>query len=275
MKTASPTLSELQYAIGRTLLGDAGGDTVEGVMGYVAADGLDPRKRLGIYGNTAAGTLVKALQLSFPAVQALVGGEFFEGSARLFIEASPPQSAWLDAYGAVFPDFLAQLPQAASLAYLPDTARLEWAVNTALHAPDTRPVDLERLAQQAQANAGDVCFVRHPAVRLLQSAFPVDAIWRAVLNRDDAALSAVDLNEGPVWLRVLRTPFGVDVERIDATRWRFAAALFAGRPLHAALEEAGSFDMHAWLGTLLADGCFAAVDRASPGPDSTISPIGV
>jgi len=271
MKTGSPTLSELQHAIGQTLLGGAGGDTMEGVMDYVAADGLDPRQRLGIYDNTASGTLVKALQLSFPAVQALVGAEFFEGAARLFIEASPPRSAWLDTYGAAFPDFLAQLPQAASLAYLPDTVRLEWTVTTALHAPDARPVDLERLAQQAQANASDVCFVRHPAVWLLQSAFPVDTIWRAVLNRDDTALSMLDLNDGPVWLRVLRTPLGVDVDRLDATRWRFAAALFAGRPLHVALEEAGASDMHAWLGTLLADGCFAAAYPSSPGP---IPPIG-
>jgi len=160
MTASAPTLAELQHAIGRSLLhGTDGIDRIaDDVMALVAADGLDPRRRLGIYGNTATGTLVKALQLAFPAVQALVGAEFFEGAARLFIETSPPQSAWLDAYGGTFPEFLAQMPQAASLAYLPDTARLEWAINTVLHAPDRQPLDLDRLAQQLQADPGSVRF---------------------------------------------------------------------------------------------------------------------
>ncbi|GCB05280.1 DNA-binding domain-containing protein [Ralstonia sp. SET104] len=270
MKACAPTLSELQRAISRNLLRSAGVDAVSDVLDYVAADGLEPHKRLGIYDNTATSTLVKALQLSFPAIQSLVGTEFFEGAARLFIEASPPQSAWLDAYGSAFPDFLAQMPEAASLAYLPDTARLEWAVNTVLHAPDMQPLDLERLAQQAQAKPADIVFVPHPAVRLLQSNFPVDTIWRAVLNRDDGALGALDLAEGPVWLRVLRTPVGVDVGRLEEPQWRFATALFAGRPLHAALEDAASSEAQAWLGGLLADGCFAAIDLGSRTPDSTL-----
>lgn len=215
MKTCVPTLSELLYAIGRNLLQGSGNDAIDGVFDCVATDGLDPLRRLSIYSNTATSTLFKALQLAFPVVQSLVGAEFFEGAARLFIEASPPQGAWLDAYGAAFPDFLAQLPQAATLAYLPDTARLEWAINSVLHAPDAKPLDLERLAQQTQANSGEVCFVRHPAVRLLQSQFPVDTIWRAVLSRDDDAMATLDLTDGPVWLRVFRTPFATEASRLN------------------------------------------------------------
>ncbi|QUN31724.1 putative DNA-binding domain-containing protein (plasmid) [Cupriavidus sp. KK10] len=252
-----PTLFELQRAIGQGLLHGVDGD----LGAFVAADGLTPQARLGIYRNTAIGTLVTALRLSYPAVQALVGPEFFEGAARLFMEGSPPGSAWLDTYGQTFPEFLAGMPQAASLAYLPDTARLEWAVNAALHAPDAKPLHLARLAQLEEAQRGDVCFVRHPAVRLLQSDFPIDAIWRAVLSGDDGAMGAIDLNAGPVWLLVHRTPSGIEVDRLSAWQWRFAAALFAGRPLHAALEETPLSETHAWLGSLLASGCFTAAGR--------------
>ncbi|MGH8789628.1 MAG: HvfC/BufC family peptide modification chaperone [Cupriavidus necator] len=254
MPSHPPTLLELQRAIGQGLLRGLDGD----MSAFVDADDLAPQARLGIYRNTAIGTLVTALRLSYPAIHALVGSEFFEGAARLFMEDSPPASAWLDTYGATFPEFLAGLPQAASLTYLPDTARLEWAVNTALHAPDAKPLDLARLAQLDEAERGDVCFTPHPAVRLLQSDFPIDAIWRAVLSHDDGAMGAIDLNTGPVWLLIRRTPSGVEVDRLSAWQWRFAAALFAGRPLHAALEETPS-DTHAWLATLLASGCFTAI----------------
>jgi len=151
------------------------------------------------------------------------------------------------------------MPQATSLAYLPDTARLEWAIDTVLHAPDAMPLDLARLTQLEEAKRGEVCFTPHPAVRLLQSDFPIDAIWRAVLSRDDGAMGAVDLNAGPVWLLIHRTPFGVEVDRLSAWQWRLAAALFAGRPLHAALEETPSSETYAWLATLLASGCFTAI----------------
>ncbi len=258
-----PTLLELQRAIGQGLLHEAGGD----LLALVVDDGLAAQARLGIYRNTAIGTLVTALRLSYPAIHALVGPEFFEGAARLFMEASPPGSAWLDTYGATFPEFLAGLPQAASLAYLPDTARLEWAVNTVLHAPDTKPLDLPRLAQLEEAERGDVCFTPHPTVRLLQSDFPIDAIWRAVLSRDDGALGAIDLNAGPVWLLVRRTPAGIEVDRLSVWQWRFAAALFAGLPLHAALEESTSSETHGWLATLLATGCFTAAGRCGQPSD--------
>jgi len=258
-----PALLELQHAIGLSLRHGTDSD----LSALMIADGIEPQARLAIYRNTATGTLLKALILSYPAVQALVGPEFFEGAARLFIADSPPQSAWLDAYGDAFPDFLARLPQAATLAYLPDTARLEWAVNTVLHAPDAQPLDLARLAQLDESELGHLCFEPHPAARLIRSEFPVDAIWRGVLARDDGAMAAVDLGSGPVWLLVRRAQDGAQVSRLSEVQWRFTAALLAGCPLHAALEEAPASEALTWLATLLASGCFAGTRLRGPASD--------
>ncbi|RWA53346.1 hypothetical protein AU476_14235 [Cupriavidus sp. UYMSc13B] len=270
MPSDLPSLLDLQHAIARELWGgaDSGGDS--GVA-HVSADGLTPQARLGIYRNTATATLVAALRLSYPAIQALTGAEFFEGAARLFIEKSPPQRAWLDGYGEAFPDFLERLPEAAALDYLPDTARLEWAVNTVLHAPDTEPLDLRRLAELEASTLGDVHFVPNPAVRLVRSRFPVDAIWHAVLNHDDHALAHINLTAGPVWLLVHRASGGIDVDRLSAWQWQFTTALLAGLPLHTALGARPPPDAHAWLATLLSAGCFAGFGQAQasdlPFPD--------
>jgi hypothetical protein len=42
--------------------------------------------------------------------------------------------------------------------------------------------------------------VPHPPVALLYADYPVDAIWRGVLDADDAALAGVDLDAGAVRL---------------------------------------------------------------------------
>ncbi len=256
MKPVAPTLLELQYAVQRNMLGLADNDASE----YIVSDGLDPDARLAIYRNTARSTLLTALGLSFPVVQALVGPECFEGAARLFIEQYFPKSAQLDAYGAAFPDFLEQIQELATLSYLPDTGRLEWAVNEVLHAPDTKAIDIEVLRQWSNPEDREIRFSPNPAVRLVQSAFPVDAIWRAVLSGDEGALEAVELADGPVCLYVSRRATGVVVIRIAEWQRSFTAALRAGRPLHEALANAREADAPGWLASLLAFGCFTGID---------------
>ncbi|MBB3012697.1 DNA-binding domain-containing protein [Cupriavidus alkaliphilus] len=252
MPSDQPSLLELQRAFAQEL----GNAATGGALAHVVADGLAPQARLGIYRNTATNTLVGALRLTYPAIQALVGTEFFEGAARLFIGQSAPHSAWLDAYGEAFAAFLARLPVAAAIDYLPDVARLEWAVSTVLHAPDATPLDLRRLAESDLSAAGAMHFLPHPAVRLVHAAFPVDAIWCAVLNRDDHALARIDPAAGAVRLLVRRTPDGIDVARLGAWQWQFTAALLAGQSLHAALDPVPAADAQAWLAWLLSAGCF-------------------
>lgn len=255
MTTSPPTLLELQSAIRRDVLGRADGAASE----YVVPDGLAPQARLAIYRNTASSALLGALRLTYPAVQALVGSEFFEGAARRFIEQRPPSSAHLDSYGESFPDFLAEMPEAASLAYLPDTARLEWAVNLVLHAPDGKPLDLRRLEQLDEVDIRAARFLPNPAARVLGSHFPVDVIWHAVLSRDDRALADINLDAGPVWLYAHRGASGVEVDRMAQEQYRLTAALLAGRPLHDALGDVPDARAPVWLAHLLASGCFVDV----------------
>jgi hypothetical protein len=220
-----PTLLEVQRAMRAALIER---DDVAAIA--MLADDV-PADRLDIYRHTLISGATRALRLSFPAVHRLVGDEFFAGAAAAFIGQQPPRAACLDDYGVDFPHFLWGFPPAAALAYLADVARLEWAVSHALHVPDAVPLDLMRLQALRPEDQIRVCFARHPSVALLRLEYPADAIWRGVLGGDDAALAAVDLASGPVHLLVERSATGVDVLRLEAAAWRFAAALCAGRPL--------------------------------------------
>ncbi len=258
------TLHEVQNALKRSVLEGEDGAAVA----YVEENYLSPGQRLNIYRNTCATTLMNALRLAYPAVQRLVGGEFFDGAARSFIRERPPRSAYLNEYGAEFPDFLGRFSPAASVPYLPDVARLEWAVNCALHAPDTEPLEVACLAEIPMTSHDLVCFVPHLAVQLVRSDYPVDTIWRAVLEQDDVALSQIDLAAGPIWLIVQRGPQGVDLDRMKESEWAFAKDLFGGQPLGAALNRTAEIDAVSLLAEHLAAGRFTKFDVAS----STLNP---
>lgn len=265
-----PTLLETQNAFMKGLVAH---DSAAAAA-HIIADGLLPEARLSIYRNTFIATLTTTLRLSYPAVRQLVGSEFFESASRVFIEAAPPESAYLNEYGAAFPEFLAGFPPAESVSYLPDVARLEWAVNRALHADDIPAIDLGRLSTIAPENHNRIVFVPHPAVGLVESRYPVDEIWRAVLAEDDAAIASIDLTSGPVRLLVHRRDSGIEVIRASEPAWRFAVELFSSTPLQAAFDAAADLDSTVLLGDHLAAGRlidFRVIDEYMTGMLETAS----
>jgi hypothetical protein len=255
-----PTLHELQESIRRSVLEDPDREPAA----CIAGGALEPGQRLSVYRNTILGTLAKALRLSFPAVHRLVGDDFFEGAAQIFARERPPRCADLNAYGAGFPDFLERFEPAAMLTYLPDVARLEWAVNRALHAADAQALDPSELAAVAPADQDHVSFVAHPSISMLRSDFPIDGIWRAVLQQDEVALVALDPNSGPVHLMVHRLGGAVEVARLDEAAWTFSSALLGGQPLAATLAASPGIDGAALLADHLLRGHCVAFNLPQP-----------
>jgi len=142
---------------------------------------------------------------------------------------------------------------------LSDVARLEWAVTLALHAADATPLELMKLRDAVDEDEQErVCFVPHPSVSLIRADYPADAIWRAVLDEDDAALHAVDLADAPVWLLIERAPTGINVTRLSEAAWGFTSALCDGQPLGEAIDLAPGIDLSTLLAEHLAAGRFIA-----------------
>jgi hypothetical protein len=257
-----PKLREWQRAMRASLIARSPA-VIESLAEGVSADRLD------IYRNTILTGLTRALRLAYPAVERLVGAEFFDGAADIFIRAHLPRTAYLDQYGDAFPDFLKDFTPAATLPYLADVARLEWAVSGALHAADETPLELARLAAVGAEDQGRISFRARASVSLLRTHYPADAIWRAVLDRNDAALAALDLGTGPVFLLVERGEDDIAVNRLPEPAWRFLSALRAGDPLAAALSTARDIDAPAALAEHLAAGRFVAFALNTPATGPT------
>lgn len=229
-----PALLELQ----RQLHGQLTGAGLLAVPWWVRDDAGEAVERLEVYRSTVQDTLVRALRLAFPTVQRLVGGEFFAGAAQIFASAHLPTTADLNAYGSEFPSFLERFAPCDALPYLPDVARLDWAVARALHAPDATPLEFIALAAAARSDASSLRFSAHPSISFVSSHFPVDAIWRAVIAQDEDGMAAIDLDSGPVYLVVERFASSARVERLSPPEWNFCRDLLAGVPLGELVEGA-------------------------------------
>jgi len=254
-----PTLREIQHAFGAAVLGED-----ETILGHVIDDGIPAASRVRIYRNTAISVLTDALRLSYPAVDRLVGAAFFDAAAAVFIRRQPPTSAYLTEYGADFASFLASFPPAQSLAYLPDVARLEWALNVAANAPDVPALNPASLASIDPDAHGRVCFTPHPSLSLLRLDHPADAIADAVIGRDEAALAAIDVLAGPVWLVIHRGPDAIAVQRLAEGEWQLTHDLCSGATLEAALDAAQIADATTLLADHLTTGRFAGFRVMQP-----------
>ncbi len=190
-------LHELQQAFAASMLLEDGV-----VFGRIIEDGFTAAERLRIYRNTFRSTLIEALRITYPAVDRLVGRDFFDVAAEQFIHAHPPSSAYLNEYGGGFADFLASFQPASTLPYLPDVARFEWALSVAASAVDASMLEPGVLAAVDPASHAALQFEPHPSVRLLALDYPADEIADAVMSGDDAAIAEVDVSRHPVWLIV-------------------------------------------------------------------------
>ncbi|MDE2197046.1 MAG: putative DNA-binding domain-containing protein [Gammaproteobacteria bacterium] len=251
MSTA-PSLPELQRAFTRWVLGDQQVPLPQ----WVAGNGLASEIRLGIYRNTIFNNLTAALHTAYPAVLKLVGEDFFEGAAARYIREQPSRSGNLQDYGAAFPALLAQMPEAAGLAYLADVARLEWARQEAWLAADADALGPETLAAVPEDRQTALRLQLHPGLRLVASAHPVLAIWEFCQQDKPDHLQ---LDQAGQRVLLWRDNSQVAMRGITADWYGLLTLLLAGESLAGAtqttlLNASPDFDLGACLRMLFAAG---------------------
>lgn len=256
-----PSLHALQEAFVATIMAPAGATPPFATL--PAAEG---RVRIGIYRNAIFANFRRALAASFPVVEHLVGIEFFTAAVDAYVRAYPSTSGDLNVYGNTFGDFLARFPPAGTLGYLPDVARLEWAIDEARRAADVAelPDVIAALATIAPERRADARLRLDPSCRFVASAYPVRRIWE-IHQPEHAGADPVSLDEGAERLLVRRRRDGITIEQIGAGEEAFLQALHAGETLGAAIDAADRAQPGFDLGEALhAQGAGAAIVGVLP-----------
>jgi hypothetical protein len=169
-----PELRALQSDFAAALRGRDAGSAVHR---WLAGDADHAERRLGVYRANMVAAADKALSSAYPVIRQVVGPEFFHGLAREYQRGTPSTSGDLTEFGARFDAFLATFQHTQSLPYLPDLARLEWAVHRAYGAADAPDWDAATLAAIEPDRQAAIRFHWSPGLAVVASAYPIVRIW--------------------------------------------------------------------------------------------------
>lgn len=223
--------------------------TLHEAFAEALADPLAPSpvadaRGFAVHRNNRAFGLVEAMRAQFPAVARLMGGDTFADAALAFISSHPPRSPVMARIGETFADFIEDAGVAQAYPFLPDVARLEYAMAIAQHAADDPVLGIEALQRIDADRLADVCFSLHASAFVVQSDFPVVTICAE--NRTEAE-PAGNIEWRSEDALVTRPAFAVQVGILPPGGAVFVRGLARGLPLAdaaaAALEAEPEFDL--------------------------------
>lgn len=223
--------------------------------------------RMSIYRHSIRRNYRNALASTYPVVMQLVGAAFFEAAVDGYVNEHPSICGDLNSYGDRFDAFLARYAPAEPLPYLPDIARLEWAIDDVHRAADSTTSPDGVLAALAAVPPDKLTALRlriAPTCRLVSSRFPILRIWRTN-QLDHSGDRRVSLDEGGDHVLVRRDAGGIPLERIDVGDCAFLSSLASGATLADAIEQAvladQGFDLAASLRAHVASSTIAGIDE--------------
>ena len=217
-------------------------------------------RRFGVYRNNVYASLIEVLAGRFPVTARLVGEDFFQAMARVYVGCELPRSAVLLRYGASFADLVALFPPAGAVPYLAAVARPAWAGPAADHAPDAAPLSLDELTEAAP-NSEDATLALHPSLAVVRASYPVVTIWQ--MSGRDGKDEPAQLPAGGEDALVVRPKLDVEVRRLPEGGAVFVLALKDGAALQeaaaSAIQDAPAFDLKTNLAGLITSGAIVGV----------------
>lgn len=211
-------LNDLQLKLRDAILNN---DISSDLLSHIrSTNTLNVNDRLAIYRGSTLGGFNKALSISYPVCEKLVGELFFGAMTSHFIKEHPAHSPETTDYGYDFANFIEEFPPASSLPYLPDVARLERACEFSENTVEMPTLNFDALKEARLTNADNIIFHLPKSASLLQSAYPILSIWKA--NQEDSNNDEeISLDEGQDQLIIYKKASRLCVDKLDNDQWTF------------------------------------------------------
>ena len=201
------------------------------------------RDRFAFYRGNITAIWQQSCASAFPVLRQLVGADFFDDLCKAYGHMYPSQSGNLNEFGASMAEFIGTLDNCRAFPYLSDVAKLEWQVHRVYYAKHRKAVTLAEFAAVPMTNLGDLICVLQPCSALLNSTWPIHAIWHAhqteqpTLPAELAAPSSC-----LVWRLPWTSGWKVQVRELSPASYQALNALQRGETLGDAVEQAFTID---------------------------------
>ena len=245
-----PACDNLQDQLAKILL------QVDG-PGHASIKGPKAAERLAIYRNNIFASLIEALADTFPVVKALIGNDFFNAMAAVFIQQNSPKSPILAFYGAELPAFIAAFSPASGLPYLGDLAALEYQYVQAFHSADAVSLDAEAIKNRLDCDPQliEKGMTLHPSLATIISEFSVTSLWQAHQHDSTANRAMEKPATLPESAWIFRHGLNVKILPMEEGDCFFINQLLAGCAMGTAIantqQSSGNFDLIRCLSQLV------------------------
>jgi hypothetical protein len=257
-------MNELPELQRRCLAAFIDGDTAA-LEPYISPSGIPERIRIEVYENNVREGSRKALANAYPVIERLVGNECFRGLAMQYPRIHPSRSGDLQHFGADFPKFLDDLYSATGYCYLPDVARLEWAIESALVTRQPATLSIDELARYDPAEHDQLELEIAAEISLIQSPYPVLEIWKSNRAGD---LREIDLGRGSCRIAICRNNDEIELHALSENAWQLALQFRRGSSLIESIEAIDylpEFDLGQSLNELFTARCLTGLAKTPVG----------
>lgn len=213
---------------------------------------------LRVYRHSLWSNGARALSITYPVLTRLLGNDAMAVLARTLLRQSPPAGGDWAEWGEDLIPLVDSAPELAQMDFLRDVARLEWAWHQVSRSAPVAldPSSLTRLQECAPE---DIRLQLSPAIVLLRSPFPIDAIWRAHRppsaqhNLDNHSLDlgalsrAIAEQDGDCFLLIDQRRGRAHLQRLSGDEFQWFDDLLRGLDLAELLERHPDFNFVHWF----------------------------
>lgn len=191
-------------------------------------------RRWHVYATGLVARAEEALANDFPAVAKVLGEGPLRSLTARYLRSCAPRSHDLGRLGDRLARFLESDQLTEALPFLPDLARLEWAVAEAFVAADTPALEWGDLTLLGPEGSADVALRLREGSAVVRSAWPIREIWAC----RHLAPADIDVPVSPRPSAVLVTRRGLDVlcRAMDEAALGLLGAAAAGLTLASVLD---------------------------------------
>jgi Putative DNA-binding domain len=221
------------------------------------------------YRANASALAARSLAATYPVITQLLGQETAEYLARDLWRAHPPERGDVAQWGATLPEFFTSQAALQELIqehpFLPDVARLEWALHCAATAADTS-LDASSLQLLCTHDPQQLQLQLSAGCALIASAHPIVAIAQLhdarYADEHTQAVQAIETGTAQtalIWRRGLRAVF----RAAHPAEYALLHCTLQGKSfaqcVDAALARDAQFDLGAWLAASVQSGLMHAI----------------
>ena len=220
---------------------------------------------LAIYQKNLLASATRALQISFPTILQLIGEDVFEYATQQLLNTSPPSHGDWGLWGQDFPKLLNSIEVLQSYPFVPDSARLDFALHKLARQCD-QTVKLESFNLLADWPLEKLQLVLNTNLVMMNSDYPIVDLYGLHENghkqgSDPLLRSLVQqkLKDGTGQKALLYRPhYKAKVRELDEAEYYWLTLIQLGVSMGTAMDAMTSkgfkdFSLETWLPTALQD----------------------